>query len=352
MFRYKVVCCLAVSAIVLAGCDANFHTAFRKFEVATKKDDRAQSISIDAKQRVILSQNRETDKGIFTIVSCAEPSPDAISALSASFSGSASASEKFAAQIAGATAGATGGIGLRTQTITILRDAMYRLCEGYATGALDPYTFQRLQRRYQNVMLGLLAIEQLTGATVAPPIVVGAGAGGNTAKGLADAQSAVDAERAKQKQRDVVVEATATKLKEENDKLAPLKADSDTKQADAASDPTKQQAATAAKEAFDKQEVVVSEAKEAHNTALASQKEGQETLGALETYRTAALAADASATATGVIGATRAPRVDPKIVASLGATVHEIVKSVLTADTTKDEWVPNWNGFWNCQCLL
>ena len=59
----------------------------------------------------------------------------------------------------------------------------------------------------------------------------------------------------------------------------------------------------------------------------------------METYRTAALAADASATAAGVINATRAPRVDPAVVASLGAKVYEIVEAVLTADTTKESCI-------------
>jgi len=54
---------------------------------------------------------------------------------------------------------------------------MYRLCEGYAGGAIDGPEFNRQQRRYQNLMLSLLAIEQLTGAVVARQVGLGEGAG-------------------------------------------------------------------------------------------------------------------------------------------------------------------------------
>jgi hypothetical protein len=104
-------------------------------------------------------------------VLCAEPSPDALTALStatgvsaetvkAAFSASLSASESAAS------------IGLRTQTIQLLRDAMYRLCEGLASGGLDKYSFEKLQRKYQNNMLGLLAIEQLTGTVAARQVAL------------------------------------------------------------------------------------------------------------------------------------------------------------------------------------
>lgn len=106
------------------------------------------------------------------IVICAEPSPDAISALSSSLntSGSFSLSDPSGKEIAAALAialaqtEAAGYVGLRTQTIQLLRDGMYRLCEGYANAALTRHDYTRLQRRYQNTMLALLAIEQLTGA--------------------------------------------------------------------------------------------------------------------------------------------------------------------------------------------
>ena len=56
---------------------------------------------------------------------------------------------------------------------------MYRSCEAYAAGAIDKDEYNSQQRRYQNLMLSLLAIEQISGAIVAPP----AGLGGGKASG-------------------------------------------------------------------------------------------------------------------------------------------------------------------------
>jgi hypothetical protein len=54
-------------------------------------------------------------------------------------------------------------IGLRTPTIQLLRDGMYRLCEAYMNGAIDRSRYTVLINRYQQMMIGLVAIEQLTG---------------------------------------------------------------------------------------------------------------------------------------------------------------------------------------------
>lgn len=158
-------------ALVCAGC-ANMNSVFRTFHV-----DEKESLSIDAKQRTVIVGVRAgwTD-GSTTVdpktVVCAEPSPDAFSVLGASFGGSAAETQQLALKLAFATNEAGANIGLRTQTITILRDAMYRLCEGYMSGALSESAFERLQRRYQNAMLGFLAIEQLTGAVTPKPTII------------------------------------------------------------------------------------------------------------------------------------------------------------------------------------
>src|SRR5205809_6717078 len=63
---------------------------------------------------------------------------------------------------------------------------MYRLCEGYAAGALTNAEFNREQRRYQNLMLSLLAIEQLTGAVVPRQVSLGEGTASASAGDRAD----------------------------------------------------------------------------------------------------------------------------------------------------------------------
>ena len=73
------------------------------------------AIHLDAKQRVVMSK----DQGK---ILCAEPSPDALSAFASCLSGSASATGQGAASLAFALSEGAGSIGLRTQTITLLRD--------------------------------------------------------------------------------------------------------------------------------------------------------------------------------------------------------------------------------------
>jgi len=165
---------LVLLPILLGGCGGNFSSIFRTFDVANTK----QSIVIDAKQRVIIVsqpppwKDKEGMVYNYRPIVCAEPSPDALSVLSAAFSASGESQQQFLVRLAGTLNENSSSIGLRTQTITILRDAMYRLCEGYLGEALTATSFERLQRRYQNAMVGLLAIEQLTGAVAAKQVVL------------------------------------------------------------------------------------------------------------------------------------------------------------------------------------
>lgn len=144
-----------------------------------------QTLSIDAKQRVVLFATipdpKDTEHKSDPIharkltITCAEPSPDALSVLSASLGGGLQDSAGVAANLASSQSESGASIGLRTQSIQLLRDGMYRLCEGYAAGAITAEEFNRQQRRYQNLMLALLAIEQLSGAVVAQQVSLGGG---------------------------------------------------------------------------------------------------------------------------------------------------------------------------------
>lgn len=158
------------------------------------------SVAIDVKQRVVFSQDRaELDKSgqrlRTNVVVCAEPSPDALTVLGASGGLSINgASGKFGnASASLAESGAS--IGLRTQSIQLLRDAMYRLCEGYAGGAVSDSDFAAMQRRYQSTMMGLIAIEQLTGPIVAAQTMLTTTAAAQA--GASGGDAAVDAAQVK-----------------------------------------------------------------------------------------------------------------------------------------------------------
>jgi len=195
----------ALAIAALAGC-ANLNAVKKDFTLTN-----GAAVSIDAKQRAIFSvalpgtDGKGDDKGggpSRTVV-CAEPSPDALSALAATLGVDVAVAAKSLGLAYGSQESAA-SIGLRTQTIQTLRDAMYRLCEGYAGGALDDVGFLRLQRRYQAVMLGLLAIEQLTGATVASQATMG----GNGAAKVGNSFGQVSALVTDLRQKQIVAQAT------------------------------------------------------------------------------------------------------------------------------------------------
>lgn len=143
----------------LTAC-AEWDSIRRQFSIAD-----GSSQLIDAKQRTVLV-SQSGDQAIV----CAEPSPDALQAIAASLGGSVSVPESVSGSFAGSISGNAASIGLRTQSIQLLRDGFYRLCESYLSGAIDAEEYDILQRRYQANMIALLAIEQLTGV-VRPPAV-------------------------------------------------------------------------------------------------------------------------------------------------------------------------------------
>lgn len=161
-----------LGCIFLCGC-ANFDSIYRPLAV------NGSAVSLDAKQRAVFSAAKSKD-----VIVCAEPSPDALSAYGASLSATITKNPTEQAQLAETLAEQAASIGLRTQSIQLMRDAMYRACEGFLSGGITSTEFYLLQRRFQNLTLGLLAIEQLTGAVKAEQVALstsgGAATGDNT----------------------------------------------------------------------------------------------------------------------------------------------------------------------------
>ena len=152
----KLLSSVAMSAF-LVGCGAHQNSIFRTANG---------SMFVDAKQRAIISNRAESDDVQARI--CAEPSPDVFSVLSsaASVGGwfEGDASTDIRAQFAQSLAESGADIGLRTQTIQVLRDMMYRLCERYMSGAITKAEFEQQSARDQRLIVAVLSIEQLTGA--------------------------------------------------------------------------------------------------------------------------------------------------------------------------------------------
>ncbi len=172
---------LAVFAVT--GCSASHYMYDKEYSIdksitkdsqgkvtATEVDGKA--ISVDAKQRFVFMKGDENGKRVI----CAEPSPDALSAIVSGVTIGASGTSKIF-NSAFSNAEAASSIGLRTQSIQLLRDGMYRLCEAYFGGIIDKDETNRRMARYQDTMVAILAIESLTGVVTPQQVVLSGNSG-------------------------------------------------------------------------------------------------------------------------------------------------------------------------------
>ncbi len=148
------------------------------------------AIHLDAPQRLVFAKN-----GIV----CAEPSPDALQAYAASQSLSVLVPQKVSVALANALAANSGSIGLRTQSITLMRDHLFRICEAAYSGFLTEFDVAQLIRRSQDLTLGVLAIEQLSGAVKAQQVAISTRANADASANLAATQDSLAAAREKER---------------------------------------------------------------------------------------------------------------------------------------------------------
>lgn len=160
---------VAISLFV-TGCGANFNTVSR----STAFGEDGKAIHLDAYQRVLVTKN---GRGNFGEIACAEPKPGAITAGSSSFGLALGASAPKGPQGSGAGGGAasqtSASTALRTQSTELLRETLFRICEGFYNNALEKQMVMQLHERFQDVSLAIIAIEQLTGVTAAPAAMLG-----------------------------------------------------------------------------------------------------------------------------------------------------------------------------------
>ncbi|MBX3724476.1 MAG: hypothetical protein KF823_00985 [Xanthomonadales bacterium] len=165
-----VACLMAVVCLLLSGC-ARLTSIHR---TANLPGDKPHAISVDAKQRMVLTQPWSNQHGTVLRI-CAEPPPDAFTALATSVGAEASVSGEASADIAAklATSLSENAATIeRSQTINVLREFMYRNCERYLSGAIDSDEFVVQAARDQQLIVQVLAIEQLTGASRAQAAVL------------------------------------------------------------------------------------------------------------------------------------------------------------------------------------
>ena len=170
--RFLATSILLAASVGLSACSlANWNTVDRT--TSLKKDSLA--IHLDAQQRLVLLHN---DKY------CAEPSPDALASYAAALGLGLGKPGAGAASVASALQNNAASIGLRTQSITLMRDALYRVCEATANKTLGEVGAATALARSQDLTAAILAIEQLTGAVAGNQVILTSEAAARTSTAL------------------------------------------------------------------------------------------------------------------------------------------------------------------------
>lgn len=179
MYAFSICARVSIAFVLillpLTGC-ANY--IFRPFDL-----DDGDSLSLDAKQRVLLVTH-EGGKTRDRKIVCAEPSPDALTATSAAATGGAAYTIPGAAGAQGTNVGASialarteaaASIGMRTQTVQLLRDGLYRACEAYMNGAIDQFQYNIILTNVDKLTTTLMGIDAIGGTQKAPAVAVYSG---------------------------------------------------------------------------------------------------------------------------------------------------------------------------------
>jgi hypothetical protein len=160
MKSFRMATIIIVAGMLAAGCTG---TIFKSFSI---DDESAKSISMDARQRLVIVTDKGGPKGDRRVV-CAEPSPDAFMALAASAGANVSIGGKEAGGY-GTMAEAAGALGMRTQTIQLMRDTLYRSCEAYMNGLIDKQEYRKILSAFDELLITLVAIEGLGRPNIGP----------------------------------------------------------------------------------------------------------------------------------------------------------------------------------------
>ena len=166
------------------------------------------AIHLDAQQRLVLVRAQKY---------CAEPSPDALASYAASLGLGLGKPGKDAASVVNAVQSSVASIGLRTQSITLMRDALYRVCEAIANGVVGKVGAVTLLARSQDLTAVVLAMEQLTGTVAANQVILTSEARANTSATLMANQELLEAAETEVNQKqDNLLKAQEDKVKIEN----------------------------------------------------------------------------------------------------------------------------------------
>lgn len=157
-----------IGLALLSAC-ANLNSIDRSTAIG---ENGAKAVHLDVQQRLLIVNKF----GKY----CAEPSPDAMAAYAAALGLAVGKPTKGSESASASGQSTSASIGLRTQSITLMRDALYRMCEAYANNAVDDVQVVTLLNRSQDLTAVILAVEQLTGAVAANQASLTGSSGANS----------------------------------------------------------------------------------------------------------------------------------------------------------------------------
>ena len=129
---------------------ANMNTISRSTNLPGDRE----AVHLDIHQRAIIATAKKY---------CAEPSPDGLAAYAAAIGLSVGKPASEADSLTSSGSSSAASVGLRTQSISLMRDQMYRICEASANGDIGGGNVAVLLGQSQDLAIVILAIEQLTG---------------------------------------------------------------------------------------------------------------------------------------------------------------------------------------------
>ncbi len=163
----KILLRIVGFTVVILALEACSSTIFKTFDIEGK------SLSVDAKQRIIVSTEKGARNNETRNIVCAEPSPDALVAMAQAAGAQANIIGQGSGSLEFSMNESVASIALRTATIQLLRDNMYRACEAYLNGAINEFGYALILTSIDDVMIKLLGIEGLTNIPVARQAAVG-----------------------------------------------------------------------------------------------------------------------------------------------------------------------------------
>jgi hypothetical protein len=168
-----------MALVLLAGCTPNTEDVVYTNQIAYPGTNQIEGYVFDAKTRNVwatklpvrvISQSGSGTTYDYKIerrqVLCSEPSPDALSALSASLAGKLSVALKNVEVGAGFQKSfqeTVEALVKRTENIQLLRDGFFRACEAYSNGALSSFGYSLILNNIDEIMIQLVALNSAGG---------------------------------------------------------------------------------------------------------------------------------------------------------------------------------------------